>query len=186
MTRLITVIHKVRDSGLKLSVSKCKFGVQEVEYLGCIVKHGMLCLSEQRVHQIRSIEPPKTVQDLRRALGAFAYVQRWVPRLAEVAQPLYKAITDKKYERLKWDTEKDEAFTKIKDLIANAVSLQIPDFARKFVLVTDCSDMAAGAMLAQKDSVDNNCLRPIAFFHYTLTKAEQGYDTTEKELLAVV
>ena len=121
-----------------------------------------------------------------RALGAFAYVQRWIPGLAEIAQPLYAGITDKKYARLEWTQKMDEAFEQIKTSIANATALHIPDTSKPFVLVTDCSDYAAGAMLAQRDKKDKDALCPIAYYHHALTKAEQGYDTTEKELLAVI
>ncbi len=60
---------------------------------------------------------------------------------------------------------------------------------RKFTLVTDGSDKGVGAMLAQ-DPVDaekgsKDHLVPVAFFHHTLTKAEEKYSTTDKELLAV-
>ena len=186
MVRLRSVLQKVKSAGLALSPSKCKFAVDEVEYLGCIVKNGMLCLSEQRVQQLRTIKRPNSVQDLRRALGAFAYLQRWVPGLAEMAIPLYAGITGKKYARLNWTDDMDSAFERIKDGIATATALHIPDNTRPFVLVTDCSDMAAGAMLAQRDTRNKNDLCPVAYFHHALSKAEQKYSTTEKELLAVV
>ena len=47
MARLKTILEKVKSAGLQLSVSKCKFGVTEVDYLGCVVRNGMLCISEQ-------------------------------------------------------------------------------------------------------------------------------------------
>ena len=80
----------------------------------------------------------------------------------------------------------DEAFEKMKNLVANAVALKIPDVEKRFILVTDCSAEAAGAMLAQADPKDDNILMPVAFFHHCLTDAEKRYNTTEKELLAVV
>ena len=183
--RLRKVMEKVKKAGLTLSFSKCKFGVSEVEYLGCIVRNGMLCLSEQRVRQLRGIKEPENVRELRRALGAFAYVQRWLPGLAEVAKPLYDAVTVKPYSRLEWSSEMSRSFQTIKDMIANATALNIPDQTRRFTLVTDCSDRAAGAMLAQVNEENPQILCPVAYFHHTLTKAEERYTTTEKELLAM-
>ena len=186
MERLERVLAKIQKSGLALSIGKCKFGLVEVEYLGCVVRRGMLHISEQRVEQLRGIERPNNVRELRRALGAFAFVQRWLPGLAEIAKPLYNEITDKPYARLTWTGDMDEAFTKMKNLVANAVALKIPDVEKRFILVTDCSAEAAGAMLAQADPKDDNILVPVAFFHHCLTQAEKRYNTTEKELLAVV
>ena len=74
-------------------------------------------------------------------------------------------------------------FEQLKGRTANAVALHIPDFTKTFVLVTDASDQGVGAMLANKDA---GVLKPIAFFHHTLTSAESRYTTTEKELLEMI
>ena len=77
------------------------FGVEEVQYLGSVIKNGMLCISQQRVEQLRNLPSPRTVQELQRALGAFAFVQRWLPGVAEVARPLYDLVKVTKKGRLK-------------------------------------------------------------------------------------
>ena len=186
MKRLKKVLEKVKDAGLALASKKCQFGVREVSYLGCTIKEGMVKINEQRVQQLRSIERPHNVRELRRALGAFGYVQRWLPGLSQIARPLYNAITDQPYARLKWTEEMNESFSTIKKLIADAVSLSLPDMDKPFTLVTDCSQMAAGAMLAQRCMEAPDTLKPVAFYHHALSKAEQGYSATEKELLAMV
>ena len=186
MKRLRRILEKIKQAGLSLAAKKCQFGVREVSYLGCTIKEGMVQINEQRVQQLRQIERPKNVRELRRALGAFGYVQRWLPGLAEIAKPLYSAVTDKPYARLHWNEEMEEAFTTIKKMIADAVALSLPDMEQPFTLVTDCSQMAAGAMLAQKSVQMPDTLKPVAFYHYALSKAEQAYPTTEKELLAMV
>ena len=48
------------------------------------------------------------------------------------------------------------------------------------------SDVGVGSLLAQRCKDDDKVLVPIAFFHHALTEAEKRYNTTEKELLAVV
>ena len=146
----------------------------------------MIRISEQRVEQLRRIERPKNVKALRSALGAFAYVQRWIPGLSELAKPLYDATSGNPYSRLKWTDEMEEAFERIKTMVADAVALSIPDMKRNFVLVTDCSNVAAGAMLAQEADNGSNQLRPCAFYHHSLSKSESSYSATEKELLAIV
>ena len=52
-----------------------------------------------------------------------------------------------------------------------------------FILDTDCSDKAAGAVLSQ---IQNGVERPIAYASRSLNNAEKAYCTTRKELLAVV
>ena len=186
MQRLKRVLVKIEKSGLALSASKCCFGSTHVDYLGCRIGEGMIRISEQRVEQLRKIERPKNVKALRSALGAFAYVQRWIPGLSELARPLYDATTGNPYSRLRWDPHMDWAFEKIKAMIADAVALAIPDMTRGFVLVTDCSNIAAGALLAQEAEHGSKQLVPCAFYHHALSKPEQAYSATEKELLAIV
>jgi hypothetical protein len=61
--------------------------------------------------------------------------------------------------------------------------LQIPDFARDFVLVTDASDLAISAVLHQ---MVNGALAPILYYSRLLTAAERKYSTYEKQCLAVL
>lgn len=79
----------------------------------------------------------------------------------------------------------NQSFNMLKKLVANATALKIPDPEREFTLITDCSEVGAGGVLAQQDE-NGNDLGPVAFFHHTLTAAEQKYVVTDKELLAVV
>ena len=66
-------------------------------------------------------------------------------------------------------------------------SLYLPDFSGPFVLVTDASGVGTGAMLAHRDQLQpQGPLKPIAFFHHTLSSAERNYSTTDRELLAIV
>ncbi len=182
--KLRKVLEKIRQGNLKLGPSKCSFGVDEVQYLGATIKNGMLSISEQRVKSLRQLPLPKTVTELRSALGAFSYVQRWLPGLAEINKPLNDAVRGTGTRKLVWTKEMKDAFNQLKTMTANAVALQIPDMDRKFTLVTDGSDRGIGSMLAQEDH-DGANLIPIAFYHHSLTKAQQKYSTTDKELLAV-
>ena len=184
MQRLRRVLEKIAKAGLALSPKKCKFGSRYVNYLGCRIGDGAVSICEQRVEQLRRIKEPENVRGLRSAIGAFAYVQRWIPGLAEMAKPLYDATRGKPYSRLIWTEEMKEGFREIKKRIADATALAIPNMEEEFVLVTDCSNIAAGAMLAQEGPTST--LIPCAFFHHTLSQSEKGFSATEKELLAIV
>ncbi|XP_070167365.1 uncharacterized protein [Polyergus mexicanus] len=61
--------------------------------------------------------------------------------------------------------------------------LKYPDFTQEFIVTTDASDYAIGVVLSQR-KVGND--RPIAYTSRVLSRAEQNYNTTEKELLAIV
>ena len=50
------------------------FGARQIEYLGYVQEAGQVKIKE-RVEQIRRLKQPTTVMELRKALGAFAFVQ---------------------------------------------------------------------------------------------------------------
>ena len=61
--------------------------------------------------------------------------------------------------------------------------LLFPDFDKPFMLTTDASDTAIGAVLSQeKDNFDHR----VAYLSRSLNKAELNYSTTEEECLAVL
>ena len=61
--------------------------------------------------------------------------------------------------------------------------LQFPDFKQPFLVTTDASNYAVGAVLSQGQIGKD---LPIAYASRTLNSAEINYSTIEKELLAVV
>ena len=84
----------------------------------------------------------------------------------------------KKNAIFKWDLPEKEAFKKIKQAIAEAPSLQSPDFSRSFILYTFALDSSLTAVLMQKD--ENNDERPISFMSTILQGAELNYPKIEK------
>ena len=58
-----------------------------------------------------------------------------------------------------------------------------PDFTKAFILDTDASDTAIGAVLSQ---IHDGEERVITYTSRCLTKAERKYCVTRKELLAIV
>ena len=76
-----------------------------------------------------------------------------------------------------------DAFQTCKDLLINAPLLQYPDFDKPFVLTTDASNIALGAVLSQGPIGSD---KPIAYSSRTLSDTESRYSAIEKELLAII
>ena len=89
----------------------------------------------------------------------------------------------KKNAVFKWNLPEKEAFAKIKQAIAEAPSLQSPDFSRGFILYTFASYSSLAAILTQKDG--NNDEQPISFMSTGLQGAELNYPEIEKQAYAV-
>ena len=84
---------------------------------------------------------------------------------------------------IKWSEEADIAFKTLKKEIARITFRTLPDLNKEFILVTDASNIAMGAVLTQKD--DSGRERIISCLSRKFIKAQQNYSTTDKELLAI-
>jgi hypothetical protein len=82
-----------------------------------------------------------------------------------------------------WRSEHQGAFESLKKALCETPILQIPNFGKEFVLVTDASDLAVSAVLHQRVGAE---LAPISYYSRLLTVAERRYSTYEKECLDVI
>ncbi|CAA9996130.1 unnamed protein product [Nesidiocoris tenuis] len=82
-----------------------------------------------------------------------------------------------------WTEEQQIAFDSLKKAITSDRIIAYPDFSKTFVLATDASTTAIGAVLSQGEGHNEH---PVAFASRALNPAEQRYSVTERELLAVV
>jgi hypothetical protein len=81
-----------------------------------------------------------------------------------------------------WREEHQAVFESLKEALCKAPVLQIPDFSKQLVLVTDASNLAISAVLQRVQGE----LAPVAYYSRVLTDAEKKYSTYEKECLAVI
>jgi len=109
------------------------------------------------------------------------YYRKPIKDFAKITKSLTKQLKAKK------DIEIEEGFTKMfeycKTLLCNDPELQYPDFDKPFILTTNASNVALGAVLSQgKMGAD----RPISFTSRTLNDTESNYATVEREMLAII
>ena len=84
---------------------------------------------------------------------------------------------------MKWGPTQIESFQQLNDAVIREPVLQYPTFTRPFLLTTDASGFAMGAILSQGKIGQD---KPIVYASRTLNQAEQNYSTIEKELMKVV
>jgi len=182
MKVLAEVGNCLSKSGLTINVSKSKFCVQEVKYLGYVIGKGTLKIDKEKVSAITEFPSPKSTKQLRRFLGMAGWYRRFIDNFASLTGPLTNLL--KKSKGFNWNAEAQDAFEKLKANLAKAPILASPDYSRPFLLQCDASKIGVGAVLAQVDQ-DNNEV-PIAFFSKKLNKAQSNYSVTEQECLAVI
>ena len=170
------VLKRAKQHELYLNLAKSKIFAQKVVYLGHILENGQLKTDPDKVKAMVEFPRPRNATALRGFLGMIGFYRRFLPRIAEIAQPLWE-LTQKK-RTFEWETKHDEAFKKLKELVAEAVPLALPDPNEIYELHADASATGIGAVLSQKG-------RPIAFFSQKLTKTQSSWSIRDREMLAI-
>lgn len=114
------------------------------------------------------------------------YYRRFVKDFAKIAKPLTNLLRGEESpssnKKIELEKNEIECFHKMKKILSSEDILIYADYKKPFVLDTDASDFAIGAVLSQDE--DGKDL-PIHFASRTLSKAEEKYSVPEKEMLAI-
>jgi hypothetical protein len=204
------VFTRIRNANLKLGPDKCKFGFEEIKFLGHIIGKNGIKTDPAKIEKVKNYPKPVNLTQLRGFLGLAKYYRKFIKDFAKIAKPLNdltKGFTAKPREirdgikmkrkksemekskmdnefMNKWEEKQERAFNLLKEKLITSPVLIYPDFEKEFILYTDASKIALGAILHQKG--DDGKEHVIAYENKTLSPAEQNYTTTELECLAVV
>jgi hypothetical protein len=77
-------------------------------------------------------------------IGMVGFYARFIPTYSSIAAPLH--ALKRKEVAFVWRGEHHRPFDLLKQALCEAPVLQIPDFRKDFILVTDASDFAVSAI----------------------------------------
>uniref|UniRef100_A0A5S6QFV4 RNA-directed DNA polymerase n=1 Tax=Trichuris muris TaxID=70415 RepID=A0A5S6QFV4_TRIMR len=180
--RLREVLGRLRKAGLKARPNKCKFFRKEIKYLGHLVTEDGVSPDPELTDKIVNYPEPKCLEELRSFVGLASYYRKFVSGFANIAKPLHQ-LSEKGVPFI-WNESCQKAFLELKGRISSSPILLLPDFTQPFILDTDASDVAMGAILSQlgPDGLEH----PVAFASKSFSKAQRNYCVTRREMLAVV
>lgn len=187
LRHLEVLLTALREHKLVVKLSKCKFAQQEVKFLGHVVSHKAIKTNPEAVEAIKKWQRPlgggkKAVTAIRGFLGMAGWYRKFIPHFADIAKPLVHLT--KNDVDWNWTTECQTAFERLRDALTTSPVLAVADPNKNYILHTDASSHAMGAILQQEDAEGNK--HPIAYASKTFNDAQKNYDTTEREALAIV
>ena len=147
LSRLCSVLERLRAAGLKCKPTKCQLCLREIGYLGHVVGEGRVRPDPAKVLKITEWPTPRNGSELASFLGLCNYYRPLIAEFAGMADPLYKAVQVEPFE---WKAELERSFASLKRALASDCVVKIPQADVTFVLETDASLMAIGAVLKQK------------------------------------
>ena len=190
------VLDRLREVQLLVNPRKAKLFMREVEFCGHVLSEGKRRPAPGKLLSIQKWELPQTVTQLRGFLGLTNYYSSYVPHYAEYAGPLMSKlqlnrIDGKKgsQKKLVWRKTEIEAFEKLKEVLASNLELFRIDPDSPFILRTDASDRAIGAVLEQDRVLvpgEPPKRVPVGFFSRKLGKSQLNWPPREKETYAIV
>ncbi|XP_056089739.1 uncharacterized protein K02A2.6-like [Rhinichthys klamathensis goyatoka] len=182
LENLDAVLGRLEQFGLHAEKGKCDFFKGSLEYLGHIIDAEGLHKSPKKVSAIVNAPIPSNITQLRSFLGLLNYYGRFIPNLANIANPLNALLC--KGKRWQWSAECDAAFKKAKEQLVSQNVLTHYDPQNAIRLACDASPYGIGAVISHM--LPSGEEKPIAFASRTLSKAEQNYAQIEREALAIV
>ncbi|XP_067266693.1 uncharacterized protein [Chanodichthys erythropterus] len=199
--RLLKVLGRLEEYGLKVSIDKCQFCQPQVKYVGHIVSAAGIAPDPEKVKVVSHWKMPHDLKSLRSFLGFCGFYRRFIKNYSAIVRPLTdltkgyppvkshnKVVQKGKYysesepfgER--WDQKCTEAFHNIIHCLTHAPVLAYADPAKPYVLHVDASLSGLGAVLNQ-EHLDG--LRPVAYASRRLSAAERHYPIHQLEFLAL-
>ncbi|CAM5100683.1 unnamed protein product, partial [Eretmochelys imbricata] len=86
--RLLKVLDRLEDYGLKLSIDKCQFCRTSVKYVGHIVSQEGVSTDPDKIEALTTWPRPSNYRELKTFLGFSGYYRRFVKNYATIVKPL--------------------------------------------------------------------------------------------------
>jgi len=182
LEHLDKVLRKLITAGFTINLSKCNFCKQKIKFLSHVISKDSLRPDPYRIEAILNYPAPRNQKQLKRFLGVCNFHQRFIVNYAEYVAPLLQLL--RKDTPWKWSDEMQEAFESLRDRFANIIHLVQPDENVPYIINTDASARAIGAVLMQCDREGNKSI--VSTASRVLTQTEQRYTTCEQELLGII
>jgi len=183
LSRLSEVFDRLKAVNLKLKLkpSKCFLCRQSIEFLGHVVSKDCLSMQPEKIKSIVEWKTPETIHEVCVFMGMSGYYRRFIKDFSLIAAPLY-GLT-KKDTAFHWTPECQEAFDELESRLVRESVLVLPRDDGTYILDTDASNFGLGAVLSQHQPEGK---KVIPYASRTTMRPEQKYETTRKELLAII
>ncbi|KAJ6812125.1 uncharacterized protein M6B38_151905 [Iris pallida] len=171
------VLQTLREEQLYAKLSKCKFWLDQIPFLGHIISEEGISVDSKKVEAVKSWPTPKTVAEIRSFLGLAGYYRRFVENFSRIAEPLTRLT--RKEEKFNWTEKCQRAFDELKERLISAPVLALPSGSGGYEIYSNTSGKGLGCVLMQYR-------RLIAYASQQLKIHERNYPTHDLELAAVV
>ncbi|GFS48913.1 retrovirus-related Pol polyprotein from transposon 17.6 [Trichonephila clavipes] len=110
-------------------------------------------VNHEKTSAILGIPPPKKVKTLQSFLQTCSWYRKFIASFSGIARPLSNLT--KKKASWKWSEEEEKAFQTLKQCLVSPPILKQADSSKPFLIRTDASSSALGAVLQQGEDKEH-------------------------------
>ncbi|RDX93464.1 Retrovirus-related Pol polyprotein from transposon 17.6, partial [Mucuna pruriens] len=176
--RVFGILRKHR---LRLNPNKCSFGVRAGKFLGFMLTKRGIEANPERCKAITNVRSPRSIKEVQQFMGKVTTLARFISKSSEMSTPLFATL--RKGGKFAWTEEYEEAFLRLKAMMATPPVLTHPKPGMPLCLYISISDKAISSVLIQEEEGEQ---RPVYFTSKVLQGPERRYQKIEKAALAVV
>nr|XP_022906738.1 uncharacterized protein K02A2.6-like [Onthophagus taurus] len=176
------VLLRFKEDGLRLKKRKCVFRTECLNFLGFHISAAGVRPTKDKINAIVNTPAPANKTELQAFLGLVTFYHSFIKDKAAIAEALHKLLH--KDVDFKWGAEQNDAFKKLKDILASEPLLVHYNENNSLILTCDASAYGVGCVLSQLQSSGREA--PVAYHSRTLSSAERNYAQIDKEALAIV
>jgi hypothetical protein len=132
-------------------LSKCKFWLKQVAFLGHVILKGGISVDPSKVKDVLSWKAPTSVSDIRGFHGLAGYYRRFIEGFSKISKPMTEVLEkDKQFE---WTPTCEASFQELKRQLTTAPVLVMQDMEKPFSIYCDASGQGLGCVLMQDGCV---------------------------------
>ncbi|KAE9170306.1 hypothetical protein PF002_g30125 [Phytophthora fragariae] len=192
----------LNEYGLKLYAKKCRLYQTEVKWCGKLLNASGIRHDPDRINTLRAIPYPSTAAELQQFVCAVNWMREslidFSRQMLPLQQHLDAALTNTRRTKraaagiqIQLDAADKAAFDKVKDMLANAATLDFPDDGATTCLFSDASDSGWAVFVSQvanynlKVAVTEQQHRLIHCMSGTFSGSQLNWTVLEKEAFPI-
>uniref|UniRef100_A0A0N5BZZ5 RNA-directed DNA polymerase n=1 Tax=Strongyloides papillosus TaxID=174720 RepID=A0A0N5BZZ5_STREA len=159
MEKLLKVLLKLAEVGLKISHEKSIYCSSAVDFLGNRLEDGLV-ITESAKRTVNSIRPPSSVSEVRSLLGNLGFYSKYVRNYSQILFPITQLL--KKSVDFVWSESCDAALVELKRILSSNVVLARLRLDLPLIIQSDSCERGYGVAMFQDFPGEGR--RPVLFW----------------------
>ncbi|KAA0037939.1 Retrovirus-related Pol polyprotein from transposon 17.6 [Cucumis melo var. makuwa] len=131
---------------LYINLKKCIFCMEEIAFLGFIIRKNHILMDEKKVKAIKNWPIHTSVKEVQAFVGLASFYRKFIHNFNTIAAPITDCL---KKGTFLWENRQQDSFELLKENLSNNPVLKLPDFSQPFAVAVDACGTGIGVVLSQ-------------------------------------